>query len=342
MGMEFRTDILSAGFHTKSAFWTVGIAVRGSGHFNIPKSLFEFMKTAKDADVRDLKAEASTYLEISAGYSRKLNDLLTVGGKVKILPAIGGFRLNLDHLQAKLSEEIWNITSSAEMYLSGFDPTTDAEKGYISGAEFSSGLAGIGAAIDLGVSYKLLDNLTLSGSVLDLGFISYNGAAYAKASSSFTFEGFDIPTGNQAAEIPMGDQVEDLKDDLAALAHFKEQGEQGYTSTLATTILAGAEYGFLDNRLSAGLLGSARVNPYEVVTEITVSANYRPAHWFAATVSYSALHSYFKTCGLALNFSPGGFNFFIGSDYLITKTTPQFIPIKTGTANLHLGMSIWL
>jgi len=341
-GMDFRTDILSAGVHAKGAFWTAGIALRGSGYMKVPKSMFELMKTAKDADVSDLKAEGSAWLEIALGYSRELNERLTVGGKVKILPALGGFRVNLDRLQAKISDQSWQISSSADMYLSGLNTKTDAKKGYIDGAEISPGLAGLGAAVDLGVSYRLLDRLTVSGSVLDLGFISYSGATYAKANSSFSFDGFDLPSGDQPLETPIGDQVDALKDDLLALGHFKEQGEKSYTSTLSTTILAGAEYAFLDNRLSAGLLGSARVNPYNVVTEITLSANYRPINWFAATLSYSAVHSGFKTCGLALNYSPRGFNFFIGSDYLISKTTPQGLPVKTGTANFHLGMSVWL
>ena len=48
---------------------------------------------------------------------------------------------------------------------------------YISDFEFESkdmGIAGYGFGIDLGASYKIMDNLTVSASILDLGFISWS------------------------------------------------------------------------------------------------------------------------------------------------------------------------
>ena len=51
----------------------------------------------------------------------------------------------------------------------------DSQKHYIDDFDFNGfGFAGYGGAIDLGASYKILDNLTESASVLDLGFIKWS------------------------------------------------------------------------------------------------------------------------------------------------------------------------
>ena len=54
-----------------------------------------------------------------------------------------------------------------------------------------AGLGGFGMALDLGGVYKLNDNLTLSASVLDLGFINWsNNMKAVNRAESFEFNGF--------------------------------------------------------------------------------------------------------------------------------------------------------
>ena len=65
---------------------------------------------------------------------------------------------------------------------------------YIDEIDFGSfGFAGYGGAIDLGVSYKLLDKLTLSASVLDLGFIKWSksNTSIARANTEQTYDLLD-------------------------------------------------------------------------------------------------------------------------------------------------------
>ena len=53
-----------------------------------------------------------------------------------------------------------------------------------------AGLGGFGMALDLGGVYKLNDNLTLSASVLDLGFINWsNNMKAVNRAESFEFNG---------------------------------------------------------------------------------------------------------------------------------------------------------
>ena len=63
------------------------------------------------------------------------------------------------------------------------------QDGTISGFDFKAedaGVAGLGFGIDLGASYKVLDNLTVSAAVLDLGYINWKGSETTMATINAT------------------------------------------------------------------------------------------------------------------------------------------------------------
>ena len=43
---------------------------------------------------------------------------------------------------------------------------------------------------------------------------------------------------------------------------------------------------------------------------------------------------------MGLNFTPKGVTLFFGSDYMVTRVTPQWIPTGRATASFNLGMNI--
>ena len=128
--------------------------------------------------------------------------------------------------------------------------------------------------------------------------------------------------------------------DFENLLHFKTSESKKSTTRLRTTINIGAEYRLLENKLGIGLLSSTRFYTPKAYTELTLSGSYRPVKWFEAALSYSFIHSNFKTYGIALNFSPSWINFFVGSDYMLTKITPQMLPVSGTATNLYMGVSV--
>lgn len=67
-----------------------------------------------------------------------------------------------------------------------------------------------------------------------------------------------------------------------------------------------------------------------------LSANFRPCRWFNATVTGSATN-YGLGWGWLLNFTPKGVTLFFGSDYMVTRVTPQWIPTGPGDSQLQPG-----
>ncbi len=348
---DFHLDLIKGGWYSGKAFWSYGLGLRATMSLGVPKSMFEFIKLGTGAegsiyDISDLSGKLNSYLEVSVGYSRPIGERWTVGGKLKLLPGIASAGVQFDHLHAELTPDKWRITSRGQLYTSmkGLtlnEETDDEGRRYVNDAEFGTpGMGGFGAAIDLGASFKLLDNLTLSASVIDLGFISWSKKAtqYSEADGTFNFEGFNLPIGDQDGTT-VSDQLSELTSDIENLFHFKKQENVSRTTMLAATLLFGAEYAILDNRISFGLLSTTRFYSPKAYTELTASANFRPVSWFATSLSYSMLHGY-NTFGFALNFSPKGFNFFLGTDYMVTRITPQGVPIHNKGFNVCMGMSI--
>ena len=86
----------------------------------------------------------------------------------------------------------------------------------------------------------------------------------------------------------------------------------------------GAEYVLpYYKNLKFGLLSSTHFNKPFTWSEARLSANVAPVRWFEASVNY-AISSFGSSLGWVLNFHPNGFNFFIGTDHMITKVTPQY------------------
>ncbi len=353
MNVDMRYDLVQAGWWKGDAFWSFGIGVRVNTSVGVPKSLFEFLKDGNGYDGRlyditGLRMKMDAYTELAVGYTRDIDSRWTVGGRLKLLPGLGNADMRFQRLHAQMNDESWHITSRGELYTSvqGLEmKSKDDDQGrpYVNGFDYGSfGLSGFGAAVDLGASFKFDDNWTFSASVLDLGFIGWKGSStrYAMANAEFDYDGFDLPIGN--SDLPsLSDQFDAMKDDLENLFHFEEQDSRtGRSTMLVATLIAGAEYAIMDNKISFGLLSTTRFYRPKAYTELTVSANFRPVWWFSGSLSYSMMHSAFQTYGIALNFSPNGFNFFVGSDYMITRVNTQFIPVNARAENIYLGMSI--
>ena len=127
------------------------------------------------------------------------------------------------------------------------------------------------------------------------------------------------------------------------MLHFKKEGESGSTTRLRSTINIGGEYRLLENKLGIGLLSSTRLYSPKAYTELTLSVIPEDGY----RLKSGSLQVY-KTgdanttvaYGIALNFSPSWINFFIGSDYMLTKVTPQCLPVSGNAMNLYMGVSV--
>ena len=74
-------------------------------------------------------------------------------------------------------------------------------------------------------------------------------------------------------------------------------------------------------------------------TEGRISANYTPLKWLDGGVNF-AVNSFAASMGWVLNIHPKGYNFFIGMDHILGKTTKGVCVPLSSNAHVALGMNI--
>ena len=256
-------------------------------------------------------------------------------------------------LKDKFNNYHANLTVGAELKSSfkGLELKEEEGKDYVTDFDFDSGklgIAGYGFGIDLGASYKILDNLTVSASVLDLGFISWSKSSTKIASANP--DPIDIKGSTYANMVDPNNPntvmnaVNQLQNDAQGYMDRVTNGDvldydmlqlevgdakESRKSRLASTLVLGAEYGFFNNKLAVGVLSTTRFVQPDALTELTFSANYRPKSWFNVALSYSAIQSAGKSFGLGLKLGP----LFVGTDYM-------FLGKNSNSVNGFVGVSI--
>lgn len=326
----------------------------------------------------------NAFAEVGVGYARQINSRLTVGGKAKVLLGVGNLdlKINKAYMSATLPTEErlkafenmqitdmnqvddlkrelggykseLQVNARLESSFKGLELKKEDGQEYISDFDFESkdlGIAGYGFGIDLGASYKIMDNLTVSASILDLGFISWSKGStkYANAmgDESVNMDGQTyVNELDNATNIAEAQAVIDRFSQKATayldrvgggdvldyeLLQLKEEGvSKSRRSRLASTFVVGAEYGLFENKLGLGVLSTTRFLQPKALTELTLSANYRPKSWFNVALSYSAIQSAGKSFGLGLKVGP----LFVGTDYM-------FLGKNSNSVSGFMGISI--
>lgn len=220
-------NLFSVGFRGFKGMNVVELNLRSNTNITLPYELFEFMKTAGEKEfyqLHDIGARSQNYMELALGHSHRINDRLTVGAKAKFLFGVAYADFKVNQLNLTMNGDEWRVQGDARLKASvlksEFDyegPEKNAPDGRrrVKGLDdVSFGMPGFGMAFDLGASYKVMDDLTVSAGLTDLGFISWGKTKQASSAGDYTFSGFNnIYAGsNNTGNNKLGDQFEDLGD----------------------------------------------------------------------------------------------------------------------------------
>lgn len=361
LSLNLNTSIISMGFRGFGGFNTLDIGLRSTTSMYMPKDFFEFMKVGQSGsntvyDLGSMGFSTSNYVEVAFGHSRNITDKLRVGAKFKVL--LGGLyaNMNLSNTHIKLSDEVWEVQANGEMNvaMAGLNIPTKEE----SGAEYAEnegtlvdfdniemdtpGLSGFGLAFDFGATYEVIDNLTVSAAIKDLGFMNWGNNTYASTNNKpWTFNGFQNISIDDDSENSLDNQIDGKFDQFEDYANLHRRSTGGKLNrALAATLNIGAEYALpMYDKLSFGFLSSTRINGGYSWSEGRFSANISPLSWLEAGINYG-ITSYGSTMGWVVNFHPRVLSLFVGMDYLVGKVSKQYIPLNNLNMNLNLGLNI--
>ena len=135
-----------------------------------------------------------------------------------------------------------------------------------------------------------------------------------------------------------------LVEDASKMIELRPDGVSSMSTKLNTTMYLGAEYNMpFYTPLSVALLYGKRFSEADVAewSEFRGYVNISPLKWFEASINVGHT-TYGTSLGWLINFHPKGSTFFIGSDYMITKVTPQYIPVDNLNSHITLGVNLAL
>ena len=347
-------NLFSVGFKAWGGVNLLELNLRSNTNLTLPKGLFEFAKTAGEKEHYEfggLGMRTQNYMELALGHSRDINKQWRVGGKLKFLIGAAYADFTADNVTLDMTEDAWRIQSNAQMKASLLksdviheDPSKNSADGRPRVKKldnFGFSLPGFGMALDLGVTYKPIENLTLSAAITDLGFISWKNTHHASSQGDYTFDGFNnIYIGSDKDQTEdIDDQFDQIGDDLEEMFSVYDDGTKTATQALAATLNVGAEYKLpAYDKLRFGFLYTSRIHGKYSWHQGMLNVGVRPVKWFECNVN-GAVTSTGVTAGGMLSLKAPHFNFYIAADRFFSKMGKQGVPLNSSNGNITFGMT---
>jgi hypothetical protein len=343
---ELSANLLSFGFRAGESYIHFGIMEKSELYFSYPKDLASLLLKGNkqfagtSAQFGNFAMTSNNYIEYSLGFSRKVFDNLSIGFKAKYLNGLASLRSEDFNLELYTSESGDSMSLSTDIELQATAPvtiTTDS-MGYVDeindrDISVSDAFANPGFAFDIGAVYQPMDELTLSASLVDLGFISYGNFTHNyRIEGQYGFTGIDVSSqfDDSDTESNMGEELIDSLKESINMTY----SEDAFFAPLGPKIYIGGRY-HLTEKVDFGLLSRTRFFNGNVQQSFTLSANTRPIRGISLSASYSIMNGAYNNLGLGLALRLGPFQLYTMSDMFSAGMWPQ----KTQSFNMRFGLN---
>ena len=357
---------LNMGFRIKeNGYLMIGINERIEAGGTLPKPMFDFVLgggmtsltqgSINTFNLSGLGAGGTAFTEIGAGYSHRINEKWTIGGKLKLLLGTMDMTVRSKTLGIDASTDAWRIKGDMAVEMAGplnFDKLPDMNERRLIDVinEFSGGGAtpiaidslinmrnipgllkpsGYGAAIDFGFVWKPIEHLQITGALNDLGFIYWTNAKKYTASMDTTFNGVgtidysDPAFRNQDGQFDTQLVIDSLLNNIKGLANniILHPSGSGYAKMVTARLNIGLDANFWDNRVGVGIVSATRLYNARLYEEVTFGVAFRPVRWFNIAATYSLMNNgKYSNIGAGLSFMPyDGINMTLAMDYIPTS-----------------------
>jgi hypothetical protein len=335
---NFDFSPVSFGFRVRKMYFTLDIVSRLSQSISFAGDIVDLAVAGNaDSTLYDFSSmgfNITDHLEIALGISRKFGSMITVGIRPKLLFGVASLSSGNNHVSLYTSHDVWQFDSHLEMQVAtpGFIIPTDESGTFDPTGEFrfdstltqpsqyaSIATGNKGFGIDVGINIKPMDELTLSASVIDLGFIKWNNYIHtAVLEGSFEYTGIEYSLDDvQQPEEDTSDFMQYLIDTLTG--NFEVSGSSDpFNTRLEPKIYIGASYSIL-RKLDVGLLARFDLPETGLESNLMLHANWHPSTFFGLSASYSPFGGRSSTFGLGMSLRIGPGSFYAVADYNALK-----------------------
>ncbi len=336
--MNASLDLLAVSFRTGNARFSFNVTERFQARMGYSDAL---LRTAVEGNVPgetiDLGGywlRGMHYREIGLGYNRKtLEDgKLVIGGRLKTLFGLGNVTTRRANYRITTGSEadLYALTMEADMLMqtSGMEALDDDITPYITNTK------NFGMGVDLGATYQLNEELSFSGSIINLGFINWKSDVMNQRSEgSFRFEGVedeDLLTGG-GFEI----DLTELTDSIAGAFEVTEDSAS-YTTGLPTQMYLTGHYRLAPNTKASATVYTDYIGSFRRGLSLGISQ--QVGRWLQAAATYSVQSRSFNNLGLGFTITTGpkGLQLYCVTDNLIAVLNPGAARV----ANFRTGINL--
>lgn len=374
---DFSFGLLNFGFRIKeNGYFHFDLMLRGEAGFTFAKPTYLLggqaynSSNVYDLNISRLGANANTYVEAGFGYAHKINEQWTVGGKLKLLLGAAYANVNTGkNTTIQMSKDAIDIDLQKTEIAAGIPFKLNTIPSEINLGDLINGKvpgfntddfsmknlripAGVGAAIDLGMTYKPHEQVQITAAVNDLGFIYWMGGQRYRANGTVHFEGVDSLPFNSFKDGTAGDIAVNQLKELAGNINLQGVKGNGFARMATAKLNIGVDANFWENRVGIGVLSQTRFYNNKVYEEVTLGGSFRPVNWFNLALTYSLVENgKYSNFGAGISLMPyDGINMTLAVDYIPTRYTtltkdgkpvlPVAIPSEMKGFNLAMGFSI--
>ncbi len=342
---ELHISLINFGFLYKDYYFNFNVSDKINVGLFYPTSLFDFALrgntpyVGQTLNLSGLGVQGTYYREWAFGASKIISNNLTVGVKAKLLfgkANIGTSRSDIG-LKTESQDFYLTLTSNLAAMGSPFIVKTDA-KGKLTSVEPGTknpitlllNSQNKGLAFDFGAIYNANERITLSGSVLDLGFIHWKFCpATVTGTTNFPqYKGFDFD--------PAHPSLNNLNQwlDSAKNSYSIKTNNAPYSTYLSPTIYIGGTYALAES-VNAGLMSRNELYNGIFQSSVTTSLNAWYKRFLSGSISWTYINGSVNNFGAGLGLRTPNFGLYAISDNvygaLKWKSTRLF--------NLRFGMN---
>ncbi len=348
LAADFNTDLFSLGVKIKNSYVSFSVSEVFNMNFVYPKDFFVFMfkgnaddeLLGKRADMNDLALNMNLYHQLALGLSVPVGEKLRVGARAKYLMGL----LNITTTESKLglttAADNFALTLDGALALktSGFgilknngDDVSKLAQDRILKPGGNTGLA-----LDLGLEYFLSDKITISGSMLNMGYIRWSDDVknFENKNINYTFDGVTI---EGLASDQFSKELASKLDTLKERVKFKESTDS-YTARLNPQLILAGNLAVNDFNSVGAIIRSELIGKI-LRPSASFYYQFKVNHWLGATVNYSYVNKSLVNLGGGFCVKLLPFQFYIATDNFlapIALTTAKGVQLRAGI-NLAFG-----
>ena len=370
MGISTVLDPVFIGFAIKKNYFSLGVQFNYDFMGSPPKDILGLMQGTtffqnslnRQADLGNVDINSSAWLSYHVGYTREITKKLSIGARVKYLQGIlnvsteqstlkfasnedslyikAGFKVNIAGIE-DLRKNDFNLkqTIFSGIGRSGKADSTFNEMDYL--YDFLLGrknVSGSGWGIDFGANYKFNQHVSVSASVIDLGYITWdkNNRNFNIDTKEFNYKGVDLKDLNQFDSLEK--RFNELQDSIITKVFVPTESNNSYTTNLNAKLYLGAQYALNYNNMFDFVFfnnfGNKKFNP-------ALSLSFTKKVWSILDLRISGTYynNNFTNAGLGFSMNLGPFQTYLFSDNLIAVMQydeAKFINLRAGI-NWNIG-----